>query len=703
MEFTNLSEEQKKELKFRHLQAQLLENTAISNIYVDEKEISLFQRYNDIVSGFRDAVIRAKDENGIKKALEVYGESHRSLLDVDSARNREEKKLLQDYWDGTGNLEQFALISRISNDVGITKKINNEDKKYSDVDMFFMASSIRARNKINEVNASFDEKLNKALADELFDEDKNYFNYEVSSVTDIKTLATRTIEEVNEKTLPIQQHPNYQEIKEECLDFMRRFNVSFFQFDISEKESLQDFKRNMSVLKNSIANSCETMGIKENAFGLGGVSFRYYNKDAKSLGTYSPTNNQFSINANSLFNVQKIFQKEKDNPNVHKMIDDAFNELSSVVTHEWAHMLDNKLLNQIKKAQAEQGLTEQAKITRDGNSVNFLSQLDDPVYGISQRHKNLDEAVKEFREIQKSMLNDTRENLVSNEGAKREFMMEFWKGATTLKDSLSDSSLNEKSSLFTEKAFDIVFAYMQNPDDLNNNKNFNKLMKKNDAYLLHSGFFFHGDENAPLKNPLSPELENVHKNMVGYLKQHNQLLDENNKSDFLQRAQLLDVANKKEKAYYSNDQELFARQMESVFFQDTREFEFAYNTLSNEDISASKNNFRSIIAKSFGLDNLTERYKKEFLENNPSFEETKPKPANGFEKFMKATSNFISSIKKTFGINNDEDFQLPLSKKTSLENHQMLNLNNISINKEVIQKDKEVVSEIIKSNTIKMS
>lgn len=703
MEISNLTEQQKAELKFRHLQAQLLEDTAISNIYADEKEIGFFQRYDEVVNSFRESVLKAKNENDIKKALEFYGDAHRNLLDVDNAENKEEKKMLQDYWDGKGNLEQFALISRVSGDVGITKKINQEDKKYSGEDMFFMASSIRARNKINEVNASFDDKLNKAVADELFTEDKNYFNYEASSVTDIKTLATRTIEQVNEKTLPIQKHPNYQEIKQECLDFMKRFNVSFFQFDVSEKESLADFRKNMSVLKNSISNSCETMGIKESAFGLGGVSFRYYNKDATSLGTYSPTNNQFSINANSLFNVQKIFQKEKDNPNVHKVIENAFSELSSVVTHEWAHMLDNKLLNQIKKVQAEQGLTEQAKFTKDGNPVNFLSQVADPIYGISQRHKNLDEAVKEFREIQKSMLNETQKNLVFNEGAKREFMMEFWKGATTLKGSLSDSSLNEKSSLFTEKAFDIVFAYMQNPDDLNNNKNFNKLMKKNDAYLLHSGFFFHGDENAPLKNPLSPELENVHKNMVGYLKQHNQLLDENNKSDFLQRAQLLDVANKKEKAYYSNDQELFARQMESVFFQDTREFEFAYNTLSNEDISASKNNFRSIIAKSFGLDNLTERYKKEFLENNPSFEETKPKPANGFEKFMKATSNFISSIKKTFGINNDEDFQLPLSKKTSLENHQMLNLNNISINKEVIQKDKEVVSEIIKSNTIKMS
>lgn len=702
MEISNLTEQQKAELKFRHLQAQLLEDTAISNIYADEKEIGFFQRYDEVVNSFRESVLKAKNENDIKKALEFYGDAHRNLLDVDNAENKEEKKMLQDYWDGKGNLEQFALISRVSGDVGITKKINQEDKKYSGEDMFFMASSIRARNKINEVNASFDDKLNKAVADELFTEDKNYFNYEASSVTDIKTLATRTIEQVNEKTLPIQKHPNYQEIKQECLDFMKRFNVSFFQFDVSEKESLADFRKNMSVLKNSISNSCETMGIKESAFGLGGVSFRYYNKDATSLGTYSPTNNQFSINANSLFNVQKIFQKEKDNPNVHKVIENAFSELSSVVTHEWAHMLDNKLLNQIKKVQAEQGLTEQAKFTKDGNPVNFLSQVADPIYGISQRHKNLDEAVKEFREIQKSMLNETQKNLVFNEGAKREFMMEFWKGATTLKGSLSDSSLNEKSSLFTEKAFDIVFSYMQNPDDLNNN-NFNKLMKKNDAYLLHSGFFFHGDENAPLKNPLSPELENVHKNMVGYLKQHNQLLDENNKSDFLQRAQLLDVANKKEKTYYSNDQELFARQMESVFFQDTREFEFAYNTLSNEDISASKNNFRSIIAKSFGLDNLTERYKKEFLENNPSFEETKPKPANGFEKFMKATSNFISSIKKTFGINNDEDFQLPLSKKTSLENHQMLNVNNISINKEVIQKDKEVVSEIIKSNTIKMS
>lgn len=651
MDFTEITDAQKDELRLKHLKAHLLQDTSVSVIFFDDKKYKdLLDDHQSMVDNFRKSIMSANNEDAVKNSLSIYLSRCSSFLDPDNTSDAKRKKILTAFKNSSSgihsitpeDIQVFSYIEDINSNLGFYNDVEDSD--------FFNRFEKKSEVQVEKISELFSKKLEVEVVNDLFElKSENASN----NLLQLRFLAENPIEVVEKSTQSIDKNENYNSFKIECQDLMYRFGFKQFIFDVNSVEDIVDFKKNLSVLTTAITDVAEVLGISENSFAMKDSLFRYYDRDDGSLGSYTHESGKFSINSKALSSLQKTILSDDVDASI-----EALNGVSSIIIHEWMHLLDMKIVKKIQESQLEQGLEPQFKYNKEDKDsykkgADALTETDIPVYGLHRpEYKNLREAIAEFREIQRDFLNENPSSLKNDEGARREFMEIFWKGATNVKSPLN------KPELFTEKAFDTVFSYLHNPDNSKNEKKFDKFLKSNDASLLNTGFFFHS-QSTTLKKPLSPELLDVHNKMINSLSKATPVLTESKKSQFYKDAETLDKTYNKN--YFSKKLEMFARYVQSNFYPLKNE-DLRFPTYNEERADNLSNKLSSIIGKTFGVSVLNEETQDLFMKENPGYNE-KPEPNN----FMLASKKFIDIIKTTLGIKDDESYQLPMREKDDIQ------------------------------------
>lgn len=605
----DLTQEQIDNLRFKHLQATLLERFQSNTIYSDPIQNYIAKGFDDILNKSRESIINAKDDQEILKVLSDTDNKVNDYLNPDSHNNPMVKAYLNEYQQV---IEHYKLDSDkqpahlLFSDKAVSGALDIHFQRFDTLQL--------TSDEISEINSEFDDKLQMYKVDseiQLEQMRNGFIDTEVKSnkyeATSIQTILSDDISEIDKKTQSIYHRDNYENFRKTSQRLIDRYNLNSINLNLSNLDN-KELRQIENTLNATLSGATEDLGLTDKGFSPNRTLSLHIDEKTSNLGEYYKDSNKFVLNGNDLRNLSRQIHDFNFSPNEEKTqeIQRLFNQGKTTVVHEWAHFADDMILRKIQKEQVANGFEPQAASSQSIDGVKrFASEVTTPFYGLSaETSQSVQKASDGLKSILRD-LNGSPQNKWENFETTGNMISEtFWRDNTSLGENYNSLSDLEKQQLNSRANLDIIIANINNPDSEKHQKALDNMLTANNSQLnderlfqrIHNSEFNMYDlkkEDEPVA--LLKSLHDFHQGITP---------EDDLKSSVLKNAEHLD--NSYQRKYYSNPTEIIARSSESNFSPNSIEKDdMLYPDFSQEQSQSFRNNMQRIVGATMGEENLS--------------------------------------------------------------------------------------------------